>query len=522
MVDSLLPSSHRSPGKRCRAPSLTACLLTALAFPLTVGAQGAESPLLVSAEELARDRAQALVLHVDTTSKAFEEGHIAGARWLPYRALVTNRQVDGGTLINEIADQEAIVETMRGLGVNSDSWVVLYGHPVLTARAFMTLDVLGHPSISILDGGLEAWRAAGQTVRTGAARAAEPGDFSARPKPAVLVDATWVEANRSSSEVALVDSRPLAEYTGADGGMGGRFKAGHIPGAGHLYWEELVDPATGRFLSRDALRQRFETAGLDQGDTLVSYCAIGMRASVNYFLGRLLDYDVKFYDGSWNEWSLTDHEIATGPDPSAPFSEAARRDEGGWVSLFDGYTLTGWQASENRESWSVEDGTLTCHGPRSHLYFEGGPGEDDNTFTNFELRAEVRTTPGSNSGIYFHTRYQETGWPRYGYEAQVNLTGSDPKRSGSLYDVVNVTEQHAKDGEWYTQTIRVEGQKVTLSIDGKVLVDYEEPPGKQAHSEAFERRLGSGTFALQAHDPKSKVQFRNLRVRRLDPADAGE
>jgi hypothetical protein len=182
-----------------------------------------------------------------------------------------------------------------------------------------------------------------------------------------------------------------------------------------------------------------------------------------------------------------------------------------WTTLFDGKSLVGWKASEHKESWKVENGTLVCHGERSHLFYEG----QKEPFRNFEFECEVMTTPGSNAGIYFHTRWQDTGWPRYGLECQVNVTQSDPKKSGSLYGVVDVPNPGLKDNEWYKTTIRVEGRHIVIKINDKTTVDYTEPEGKAAFSPEFERRLGEGTFALQAHDPDSRVYFRNIRVRRL-------
>ena len=85
----------------------------------------------------------------------------------------------------------------------------------------------------------------------------------------------------------------------------------------------------------------------------------------------------------------------------------------GWVSIFDGKTLDGWKASENPSTFSVKDGMLVVDGPRAHLYYVGSVG--NHNFTNFEWKADVMTTPGSNSGMYFHTEYQETGWPSKGY-----------------------------------------------------------------------------------------------------------
>lgn len=185
--------------------------------------------------------------------------------------------------------------------------------------------------------------------------------------------------------------------------------------------------------------------------------------------------------------------------------------EDGWIKMFDGKSLKGWKVNENPDSWQVKDGELVCAGPRAHLFYVG----DGKPFENFHFKAEVKTTKGSNSGIYFHTRYQDTGWPKYGYECQVNITHTDKKKSSGLYAVKDVWDPPAKDGEWYTQEIIVNGKNIKLKINGETLVDYDEPADKEAFSNAFERRLGKGTFALQAHDPDSVVHFRNLVVKRL-------
>lgn len=182
-----------------------------------------------------------------------------------------------------------------------------------------------------------------------------------------------------------------------------------------------------------------------------------------------------------------------------------------WVEMFDGKSLKGWKVNENPDSWQVKDGMLVCKGPRAHLFYTGS----DRPFENFHFKAEVKTTKGSNSGIYFHTKYQETGWPKFGYECQVNITHKDPKKSSGLYSIKDVSNPPAKDDEWYTQEIIVTGKRIQMKIDGKTLVDYTEPEGKAAFSKDFERRLGKGTFALQAHDPDSLVYFRNLQVKRL-------
>ncbi len=189
-------------------------------------------------------------------------------------------------------------------------------------------------------------------------------------------------------------------------------------------------------------------------------------------------------------------------------------DADGFVSLFDGKTLDGWKPSEeNPGSFTVEDGKIKVDGPRAHLFYDGEHGP----FSNFHFVADVMTTPGSNSGLYLRTQYQPSGWPKYGYECQVNASHGDPKRSSSLYDVVNVGEPPIKDNEWYRQEIIVEGRRIRLLINGEVMVDYTEPENKEAFSNDFERRLGApGTFAIQAHDPQSVAYFRNLKVKKLD------
>lgn len=182
-----------------------------------------------------------------------------------------------------------------------------------------------------------------------------------------------------------------------------------------------------------------------------------------------------------------------------------------WQSLFDGKTLDGWKASENEGTFTVQDGMIVVHGPRSHLFYVG-PVNDAN-FTNFEFKAQVMTQPGANSGIYFHTAYQETGWPDKGYECQVNTTHTDPKKTGGLYGVVDVIDNApSKDGEWFDYYIRVEGKHVIIRINGHTTVAWTEPADWPQTSG---RKISSGTIALQGHDPKSIVYYKNIFIRAL-------
>jgi hypothetical protein len=184
-----------------------------------------------------------------------------------------------------------------------------------------------------------------------------------------------------------------------------------------------------------------------------------------------------------------------------------------WQSLFNGKTLDEWKIGDNAGTFTVENGMIVAHGPVAHLFYNGSVNNHD--FKNFEFKAEVMTTPGSNSGIYFHTAYQQGGWPAKGYEVQVNNSHTDWRRTGSLYGIQDVKEVFVKDNEWYTEHIIVQGKRVVVKINDKTVVDYTEPADLQRSGGDSLRRISSGSFALQGHDPKSKVYYKNLRVKVL-------
>ncbi len=183
---------------------------------------------------------------------------------------------------------------------------------------------------------------------------------------------------------------------------------------------------------------------------------------------------------------------------------------GEWVDMFDGKTLEGWKVNtENPDTFSVEGGTIKVFGPRTHLFY----GADGNAkFKDFEFECEVKTTKGANAGIFFHTKYQDNGWPEVGYEAQVNATHSDWRKTASIYSFKDVKEAGHRDDVWFTYNIKVKGKTVTVSIDGKVVNEYTEPAD---HAEKT-KRFGEGTIALQGHDPKSLIYFRKLRIRTIE------
>ncbi len=204
--------------------------------------------------------------------------------------------------------------------------------------------------------------------------------------------------------------------------------------------------------------------------------------------------------------------------------------ENKWIELFDGKTLDGWKASENKASWYVEDGALVGSGERSHLFYVGNV--KDHNFKNFEFQAQVKTTTHSNSGIYFHTDYQEKDWPKKGYESQVfnsvfktdQGAYTENRMTGSLYGVRNLAKSPVVDNEWFDYKIIVQGNTIKTYINDALMVDYTESEKPLRREDMQQRLLNSGTFALQCHDPKSKVYFKNIKVKPLsdDLASSGK
>ena len=192
---------------------------------------------------------------------------------------------------------------------------------------------------------------------------------------------------------------------------------------------------------------------------------------------------------------------------------APKPDAEGFIPLFNGKDLTGWKAAENPDTFKVEDGLLIVFGPRAHLFYAGPV--NNAKFKNFHLKVEAKTFPKANGGIYFHTEYQEKGWPSKGFEVQVNQTHSDPKKTGGLYgikDVMNTSP--VKDEEWYTYDIIVKDKHVLVKVNDKVTADWTQPDDHKAGARG--RKIDTGTIAIQGHDPDSKVHYRKIAIKPLD------
>jgi thiosulfate/3-mercaptopyruvate sulfurtransferase len=277
--------------------------LAILFVPLAAAAPLPErrDPFLVSVDWLAAhlNDHSVVILQVGTESD-YDKGHIPGAQPLSLDDIST---MHGMGLMIELPPVPELVATLEKAGVSDDSHIVLsYVAPRITpvGRTYMTLDYLGLGGhTSILDGGLRAWQDAGRPV-TREVRANPAGSFTPRPRSDQIVDAAWVSAHLHQPSLKILDARTSDFYSGSD--SGGMPRAGHIPGAGNIPFTSLVDDS-GRFKNKAALENMFRDAGVKPGDQIVTYCHIGLQASLLYFTARMLGYDARLYDGSWEDWS---------------------------------------------------------------------------------------------------------------------------------------------------------------------------------------------------------------------------
>jgi Domain of Unknown Function (DUF1080) len=198
--------------------------------------------------------------------------------------------------------------------------------------------------------------------------------------------------------------------------------------------------------------------------------------------------------------------------------------EPGFTSLFNGKDFTGWKLAPTADSFSIQDGAIVANGTATHAYYDGP--FQNHSFRNFELKVDVMTRAGSNGGVYVLTEFQEVGgnerasgrFPSKGFEIQVNNSHTDRIRTGSLYHVVDILDDSpAKDDEWFTEDITVKGDRITVKVNDKQVVDWTQPADWNGGREGPGRRItGPGTIALQAHDPKSTVYYKNIRIKPLE------
>ena len=208
---------------------------------------------------------------------------------------------------------------------------------------------------------------------------------------------------------------------------------------------------------------------------------------------------------------------------AAAMQVAAPPVEPGFTSLFNGKDFTGWKIGGPAETFTIQDGAIVANGAASHLYYDGD--FLNHSFRNFELKLDIMTRASSNGGVYVLTQFQEAGgnvrasgrFPSKGFEIQVNNSYRDGVKTGSLYHVVDILDESpAKDDEWFTQHIVVKGDTITVYVNGKHVVQWTQPPDWDGGREGTGRKItGPGTIALQGHDPKSTVYYKNIRIKPL-------
>lgn len=269
-------------------------LLTILA---TVNVAAQARPVLVTSNWLQGRLADptVAVVHVAAGAAEYDAGHIPGARLVLLASLAP--QIGGLNLqLPPIATTDSVLESV---GISDGQHIVLYGQPLTAARAFVTLERAGlQGSVSVLDGGMDAWRESGRPVSYDAVTVAR-GTLTVRESPNV-VDAEWLQANRSAPGFAVLDARLPEFFQGLSPGSTAR--PGRVPGARNVPFSSLTSELT-TFRKPNQIQRLFEQARVAKGDTVITYCHIGLQASLLYLASRSLGHPTRIYDGSWEDWA---------------------------------------------------------------------------------------------------------------------------------------------------------------------------------------------------------------------------
>ena len=289
-------------------------IIAATLFALSV-----KQEMIVNSEWLAAHLNDPLVEVVEVGDRAdFDKGHIPGARFVPREEIVA----DCEGLPNELPTDEALAATFTRIGVGDWKRIIIYSRdPLLAARTWFTLDYLGHGyRTSVLDGGWDKWTADRREVsRSRMTLLPVPFTVASRPFSLVKLDTMRsLVRNRSQNNVVLIDARPSLNYAGSLAG-GGVKRRGHIPGAVNVPWSaNLTSDPPHVFRDPESLRQMYDSVGVTERASVVTYCRTGMEATMTYFVLRYLGYDVALYDGSFVEWSASPDTMVARSDGIEP------------------------------------------------------------------------------------------------------------------------------------------------------------------------------------------------------------
>jgi thiosulfate/3-mercaptopyruvate sulfurtransferase len=224
------------------------------------------------------------------------DGHIPGATFVDLETALSGPPGEGGR--HPLPSADVFGAAMRAAGVSGARPVVAYDarSSMAAARCWWLLRYFGHPRVFVLNGGFSGWLAAGHAIERGAV-AVEPGDFVPHAGGMPLLDAAG--AARVADAGVLLDARAPERFRGEAEPIDP--VAGHIPGAVNLPASSLVGGG-GRFLPAGALRERFASAGVDDGVSVGAYCGSGVSAAQEVLALSLAGFDAALYVGSWSDW----------------------------------------------------------------------------------------------------------------------------------------------------------------------------------------------------------------------------
>lgn len=219
----------------------------------------------------------------------YKRGHIPGARVIDHMATV--QMGENG---HRLAANDALAKALAKAGAADGTHVVLYGDsPMATGWVNSAFAAIGHAGdVSWLDGGLPTWRAEKRPLET-TTPADATGMLTVRHGDDLFVDGAWVRAHLQSPSTKILDVRTQGEWND-----------GHVPGATLVLWQDLfADVKMQKFKSADEIKALLAKAGVGPNQEVVTYCAVGMRASLMAWAARSVGVPTKIYIGSWQDWS---------------------------------------------------------------------------------------------------------------------------------------------------------------------------------------------------------------------------
>jgi len=301
----------------------------AVAFASVIGASAwaqtarlTRSDLVVTSDWLATQlkNPKLVLFHIGEKSE-YDAGHVPGARFLQLQDISSPMTRDTTALALEMLPTDQLRERLEQLGISDDSRIVVYfGNDWLSpsTRVLLTLQYAGlGAKASLLDGGMPEWKKGNRPITTDVPPPPKPGKLTARPTQPIVVDADFVKSHIHTTGYTIVDARNTIFYDGpiqepsATSSMGHpmpKVVPGHVPGAVNIVFETVFDD-TGHLLPEARLRELFTQAGVKPNDTVIGYCHVGQQATAMLFGAEALGYDVKLYDGSFQDWKRRDLPI---------------------------------------------------------------------------------------------------------------------------------------------------------------------------------------------------------------------